>query len=1045
MPPASPKASRRRWRRAFRWVRLLGWLLLLILLLAGFYLHQVGVPEPFRSLVVGALRARGLPVEFDRLRLHWYHGLVADGVRARLPNQPDTLRIEFRQVVLNPHWSTLLSAGFSLRSLDLLDGHLVAPLQEPGAPPENLTLEVERARLALSADDTWTLEELTARLGHWTLHARGVITNGPALARWARPPRVADPAATSTRGLWRRPIQRLQQLLETLRFVTPPEINFTFAGDGRDLASFRDELRCLAGGVWTPWGRLRQFVLAARAEPAAAGSDLQRLVFRLEAADADTLWGSFRDAHLNVEILQPFAQAWPDRLDWELEAGELRWAGLSLRHARLRGQSTPVEAPTAVTSYRSEFELAGDRFECPWGTCGTSTLTGHAVHTLTPFEVQTATAHLALATLGSPQLTLPGAELDVELRRRQVLPAHDVLPPGWPRELAALEAGFSLRARHPQTPRVQLDRLSLGGRWRFPSLTLTNLHAALYEGELALSEADLNVLTREVAAAMTVDFDVQRLDQALPPRALAWLAQFRYDRPPHADVTVRARLPDRYEPGPDLGRALLASLDLRARLEGREVSYRDLPADAVGVLLTLSNQVLRLRDLTVTRPEGEARLRYDLDLRSRDFRWRLHSQLDPQVAAPAIDPDLPPLVRPFAFDTPPLVTGEVWGNWNPPKVVDFALDIAATNFTFRNQPFASLDARLAKTNQLLTATDVQVGQTTGHLAAPWVQYDLASRVVSFTNARAHLDPLPLAACLGTNLVATLEPYHFAAPPAIAVHGQVQTDAVLSGSDLTFAVSGGPFRFWRFNSTHLDGVVRWTGQRVTVTNFLGEFYGGRLSGELLLDLPADADPAFQFQARGTDFDLRGLLRDTVGVTNHIEGTVTGTLVVTNALVADWQSWQGYGQARLRNGLLWDLPIFGALSRVLNFVAPGIGNSRATAADGRFTITRSVIRTDDFEVSAGPAQLRFQGTVDFDGQLEARVVAEVLRKTPVIGPLLSLVFAPAAKVLEFRVTGHLSDPQLKPVYVPAFLLPLLNPIGTFQDLVTPNPPPPARPPR
>lgn len=1042
MPPASPRPAPRRWRLAFRWFRLVCWLLLLTLLLAGFYLHQVGVPEPFRSLVAGALLERGLPVEFDRLRLHWYQGLVADRVRARLPNRPDTLRIEFRQVVLNPHWPALLHSEFHLRSLELLDGQLVAALQAPGDPTEELTLEVARARLHISTNDTWTLDELTARLGQWTLHARGVITNGPALPRSAQPSRVSDPQ-TAVGTPWRLPVRRLKQQLESLRFVSPPEIHFTFAGDGRDLASFRDELRCLAGGAWTPWGHLRQFLLVARAEPAAPGSDLQRLSLQLDAADADTPWGSFRNARLRLEILQPFAQAWPARLDWELQAGELRGTGSSLRQARLRGHSTPVASPAAVTSYRSEFELAGDVFECPWGTCGTSTLTGHATHTLTPFEIQTAAAHLKLATLGSPQITLPAAELHIELHRPPVLPTPAAVPPAWPRELAALEAAFSLRAHNPQTPRVHLDRLSLDGHWRFPDLTVTNLHASLYDGELAAREAHLNVLTRDVTAAMTVDFDVQRLDQALPPRALAWLAQFRYPHPPHAEVTVRARLPEWPSPPPDAARALLASLDLRARLDGRDVVFKDLPADVAGVFLTISNQVLKLRDLTVTRPEGEARLSYDLDLQTRDFRWRFHSRLDPQVAATAIDPDLPLILRLFGFDAPPLVTGEVWGNWKPPRVVDFALQTTATNFTFRDQPFTSLTAHLAKTNLLLTATDVRLDQATGHLEAPWVQYDLEHRVVALTNARSHVDPLHLAACIGTNLVTTLEPYQFTSPPALTVNGHVQTDAILNGSDLTFAVRGGPFHFWRFNSSQLEATVRWTGHRLTVTNVLAEFYGGRLSGEFLLDLPPDADPPFQFQARGTDFDLRGLLRDTLGTTNHIEGTATGTLVVTNARVSDWRSWHGYGQARLRDGLLWDLPIFGTLSRVLNFVAPGIGNSRATAAQGRYTITRSVIHTDDLEISAGPAQLRLQGTLDFDGEVDARVVAEVLRKTPIVGPLISLVFAPAAKALEFRVTGHLSDPHLKPVYVPGFLLPLLNPLGTLQDLVTPNAPTSDRP--
>ncbi|MCZ7635645.1 MAG: hypothetical protein M5U12_06105 [Verrucomicrobia bacterium] len=177
--------------------------------------------------------------------------------------------------------------------------------------------------------------------------------------------------------------------------------------------------------------------------------------------------------------------------------------------------------------------------------------------------------------------------------------------------------------------------------------------------------------------------------------------------------------------------------------------------------------------------------------------------MNPQVAAPAIDPSLPPSWR-SSTSTPPLVTGEVWGNWKPPKVVDFALQIAATNFVFRDQPFTSLAAHLAKTNLLLTATDVRLDHDSGHLEAPWVQYDIEHRVVALTNTRSHLDPLRIAACIGTNLVATLEPYHFASPPTLAVNGQVQTDAILDSSDLTFAVRGGPLPLLAFQQCPARG-------------------------------------------------------------------------------------------------------------------------------------------------------------------------------------------------------------------------------------------------
>lgn len=75
------------------------------------------------------------------------------------------------------------------------------------------------------------------------------------------------------------------------------------------------------------------------------------------------------------------------------------------------------------------------------------------------------------------------------------------------------------------------------------------------------------------------------------------------------------------------------------------------------------------------------------------------------------------------------------------------------------------------------------------------------------------------------------------------------------------------------------------------------------------------------------------------TNRMEGTVTVNLNITSANSGDWSSWYGYGDASMRDGLLWDSPIFGLFSPLLNAVVPGLGNSRASAAKSRFSIDRS----------------------------------------------------------------------------------------------------------
>ena len=101
---------------------------------------------------------------------------------------------------------------------------------------------------------------------------------------------------------------------------------------------------------------------------------------------------------------------------------------------------------------------------------------------------------------------------------------------------------------------------------------------------------------------------------------------------------------------------------------------------------------------------------------------------------------------------------------------------------------------------------------------------------------------------------------------------------------------------------------------------------------------------------------------------------------------------------------------------------------------FIIARSVIRSDDLEMRAPTMRLQYRGTADFDGQVKARVTAEPLRDTPILGPLMNVALWPVAKLFEYKITGSLAEPKLEPVFIPKILLLPLNPLRTLEELFT-----------
>jgi hypothetical protein len=145
----------------------------------------------------------------------------------------------------------------------------------------------------------------------------------------------------------------------------------------------------------------------------------------------------------------------------------------------------------------------------------------------------------------------------------------------------------------------------------------------------------------------------------------------------------------------------------------------------------------------------------------------------------------------------------------------------------------------------------------------------------------------------------------------------------------------------------------------------------------------------------------------------------------------------GNATLRDGLLWELPIFGVLSKPLDAMIPGVGNSRFTEASATFHLAGGFVSSPDLEMRGTAMRLQYRGAVDFDGNLDARVIAEPLRDTPVLGSLMNTLLSPVARLFAYRITGTMHHPKSEPVYIPKFMLVPFSPIQSLGELFSSGP--------
>ncbi|HNU49311.1 MAG TPA: AsmA-like C-terminal region-containing protein [Verrucomicrobiota bacterium] len=1004
-------------------------ILLLGLLGAFLYLNRIGAPEFLRRAIADGIQEHGVEVALGRLRWHWYRGFVIEDVALGRSVGGQETSAQFGEVALDLDWPALLRRRqIALDALSFHDGRAVLPLDQPPGTARPLALDALQASVRFRPDGTWDLEELRGRWEGTPVRVSGVLTNGALAALRTREGLAGAEAPEPGAAPWQTPLREFAAIHRQLQFTQPPEIHLRFWGDVRDPATFGAELRGQAAGALSPWGRLQDFSLWARLRAAPGSNTWWRGEIRVEAAGAHSaVWGEFRKASVSLEAYPGGGVAEATGVGWQFRAEEVRGRLASVREIGVTGRSR--RSAEFAAGWETDLEATATQLTTPWGTSGAAQGRIRVCHLWPEPRPEWVEGGVDLRQVQSQW----GSAGRLEVRGRLSASEHaGPQGPDWTR-WSAVRGGLQVQAEGVETPNLRLESATAAIAWHAPTLEITRLEAALYGGRLEVPEARLRTDDHVASARLMAQFDIHRLAPALGEGTERWLAQFGWETPPRLEAQVRAVLPAWDLPLADWGRATLPTLVVNGRVEGTNVSFQGVPIQSARVQGGLANEVLTLDALHVVRPEGTADLSYQLQVRTKEFRWRLRAALDPVTVGPIIDPGAPRVLREFAFGGPPEVAGEVWGCWEQPHWVACDVAVTITNFTFRGDRIDAVRGRVRWREPWLTAQEIELRAGGDYLGASGVGYDSAGDQVCLTNVTGRVDPGRVARAIGPELVKTFEPYQFGASPDVRVEGRVPTGSALDTADLQVEVRGGPFRYWRFRVPEVQGTVAWRGPRIVITNLVAAFYGGQLQADLRADLRTNGTADLQFRAEGTRLDARSLVEDTFPKTNRVEGELTGSLEILHANSADWKSWQGAGRVDLREGLIWDLPVFGVLSKGLNTVVPGLGNNRARAARATFVIRDSILYTEDLIVQAGPVNLEYRGSVDFDANVQARVEAEVLPRAPVIGPLLSFVFSPIAKVLVFKVTGTLGHPKLEPLYVPKVLLPLFRPFHTLRSVL------------
>jgi len=590
-----------------------------------------------------------------------------------------------------------------------------------------------------------------------------------------------------------------------------------------------------------------------------------------------------------------------------------------------------------------------------------------------------------------------------------------------------------------KSDKLNADSISCGGSWHAPELTIANLSARLGGGRLE-GRAQLNVATREIVFTNSSHFDLHAVAALLTDKTRERLADFSWTQPPVVRAGGSLVLPAWTNRQSVWRDEVQPTVQLSGELAFTNGAAFGASIDSASAQFAYSNLVWRLSEVTVAQFKSRLEISGIEDDATKDYRWHVSGALDPAAVRPFLTASN--AVRGFGivqFTEPVHLDADVWGRLYDYDGIGATGRVALTNFTVRGQSMDSVAVAFSYKNRVLEFFNLRLWRSAQTMTADLVTLDFNRRLISFKNGYSTADPEAIARAIGPKTAHIMEPYHFLQPPTVFVEGCVPLHDVngvhdVDDADLRFDVVGGvPFQCLRLRAARITGTIHWLGETLVLTNIAAELYGGAGSGFANFDFRVPHDGAdYQFTAAVTNINLHALAADLSSPTNHLEGALFGRIVVTRADSRDWRTLDGFGQARLRDGLIWDIPIFGILSQVLNTVSPGLGNSRATDAAAAFAITNGVIYSDPLEINTAMTRLQYAGTVDLRENVNALVTAQLLHNLWGVGPFISTIFYPVTKLFEYKVTGTLENPKKEPVYVPKFLLVPLHPIRAIEEL-------------
>ncbi len=476
----------------------------------------------------------------------------------------------------------------------------------------------------------------------------------------------------------------------------------------------------------------------------------------------------------------------------------------------------------------------------------------------------------------------------------------------------------------------------------------------------------------------------------------------------------------------DLSSPIKPDVNLTGKAACESIMFRGISFDTLETWFSYQQGKLFLRDIKVTRPDGQAtgKLLKEGNL----VRLKLDSTLPVSLYKPFFkDKPLEKIIGDFTENPKALCQISLEGSFDTVDKLAWAFSGSGTltNIAYRGIPFHSANCSFSLNTQELDFYDGKVdfdytnyelrkrydGPTSGKASIKRIRYDRKTKLIGIEDVSGVMWAAPMVRMFAPKIADNIENYRFHRPHTISGSGQV--DVTKEGrTDLTVNFSTKDKADYKFLGKDLtltkpSATVHIKNKDVYVSNLTSEVVDGKIQGKFSNQTGSKLSGDLSWTNLGVTE-----LSTAYGLDIKGGGQLTGRIEF-NISNGDITTMSGKGLVAMENGELFSVPIFGPLSTLASKVVNDkrMGHERAKSAFCNFTISKGIANTRDFQTQTSSVKFTGDGnidlsnkTIDFTVRLNAR-------------GLLGLIFSPLrpfSGLFQFRGTGPLNKMEWQNVH-------------------------------